>query len=69
MQTAISASAFTSLYNVTGQPSMSVPLHWSTDDLPIGVMFTTKFGGEATLFRLAAQLEKASPWFDRMPLV
>ena len=69
MQTAINVSAFTSLYSVTGQPSMSVPLHWSTDGLPIGVMFTTKFGDEATLFRLAAQLEKACPWFDRIPVV
>ncbi len=69
VQTAINASAFTSLYNVTGQPSMSVPLHWSADGLPIGVMFTARFGDEATLFRLAAQLEKASPWFDKMPVV
>ncbi len=69
MQTVVKASAFTQLYNVTGQPSMSVPLHWSADGLPIGVMFSAKFGEEATLLRLAAQLEQASPWFDRMPMV
>ncbi len=60
---------FTSLYNVTGQPSMSVPLHWSADGLPIGVMFSGRFGDEATLFRLAAQLEKAKPWVGRKPKI
>jgi amidase/6-aminohexanoate-cyclic-dimer hydrolase len=60
---------FTALYNVTGQPSMSVPLHWSSDGLPIGVMFSGRFGDEATLFRLAAQLEKARPWAGRRPQV
>ncbi len=60
-------SPFTALYNVTGQPSMSVPLHWSEEGLPIGVMFSARFGDEATLFRLAAQLEKARPWAGRKP--
>ncbi len=60
---------FTALYNVTGQPSMSVPLHWSPDGLPIGVMFSGRFGDEATLFRLAAQLEKANPWAGRRPKI
>jgi Asp-tRNA(Asn)/Glu-tRNA(Gln) amidotransferase A subunit family amidase len=67
MMLAAAASAFTSLYNMTGQPSMSVPLHWNADNLPVGVQFTGRFGDEATLFRLAAQLEKAAPWFDRLP--
>jgi amidase/6-aminohexanoate-cyclic-dimer hydrolase len=58
---------YTALYNVTGQPSMSVPLHWTPDDLPVGVMFSARFGDEATLFRLAAQLEKAMPWAARKP--
>lgn len=58
---------FTALYNFTGQPSMSVPLHWSPDGLPIGVMFSARFGDEATLFRLAAQIEKARPWASRRP--
>lgn len=65
----IGASVFTQLFNVTGQPSMSVPLHWSADGLPVGVMFTARFGDEGTLFRLASQLEQASPWFDRMPSI
>src|SRR5262249_4959905 len=55
-------SPFTSVYNVTGQPSASVPLHWTLDGLPVGVMFSARFGDEATLFRLSAQLEKARPW-------
>jgi len=60
-------SPFTQLYNMTGQPSMSVPLHWTSDGLPIGVMFSARFGDEATLFHLAGQLEKARPWANRRP--
>ena len=62
-------SPFTALFNITGQPSMSVPLHWSPEGLPIGVMFSARFGDEATLFRLAAQLEKAKPWAKRRPSI
>ena len=58
---------FTSLFNTSGNPAMSVPLAWSDEGLPIGVQFATKMAGEALLFRLAAQLEKAKPWFENRP--
>jgi amidase len=58
---------FTPLFNATGQPAMSVPLHWNAAGLPIGMQFAARLGDEATLFRLAAQLEQARPWFDRVP--
>jgi len=57
-----SYSGFTSLYNGTGQPSMSMPLHRSTQGLPVGVMFTAAWGQDSTLLRLARQLEQAEPW-------
>ncbi len=56
---------FTPLFNATGQPAMSVPLYWSDAGLPIGSQFAGRFGDEATLFRLAAQLEEARPWSER----
>ena len=62
-------SPYTALYNLTGQPSMSVPLHWTPDGLPVGVIFSARFGEDATLFRLAAQLEEAQPWARRRPLL
>ncbi len=60
---------FTPLQNVTGQPGMSVPLYWNEAGLPIGVHFAARFGDEATLFRLAAQLEEARPWANKRPPV
>jgi amidase len=60
-------SAYTPLFNVTGQPAMSVPLHWNREGLPIGMQFVGRFGDEATLFRLAGQLERAQPWFEHVP--
>lgn len=58
---------FTQLSNLTGTPSMSVPLHWTADGLPLGVQFVAPCGREDRLLQLAHQLEVAHPWFDRLP--
>jgi len=58
---------FTAIYNVSGQPAVSVPLHWSADGLPTGVMLAGRMGEEATLISLSAQIEAARPWKDRHP--
>ena len=60
---------FTPLFNVTGQPAISLPLAQSSEGLPIGIQFVARYGDEATLFRLAAQLEQALPWASRRPRV
>jgi amidase len=58
---------FTMLANGGGLPSMSVPLRWNADNVPIGTMVTGRYGDEASLYRLASQLEHARPWADRRP--
>lgn len=60
---------FTPTFNLTGQPAVSLPLHWSADGLPIGVQFVAAYGREDVLIRLASQLEQAHPWADRHPPV
>lgn len=59
---------FASVFNMTGQPSMSLPLGMSASGLPIGVMMSGRYGAEATLLRLAGQVEKAAPWWNKMSL-
>ena len=60
---------FAALFNFTGQPSLSLPLGMSAQGLPIGMMFTARYADEATLYRLAGQLEKELPWAQRRPQV
>jgi amidase len=66
-QPVFDAAPFTMVANVTGQPSMSLPLHWTADNLPMGMLFTALIGDEASLFRLAGQIEQARPWGGRVP--
>jgi amidase len=58
---------FTPVQNMTGEPAANVPLTWNADGLPIGVQLVGRYGDEATLFRLSAQLEQARPWAERIP--
>ena len=59
--------AYTSVFNASGNPAASIPLHWNGDGLPIGVQFAAPYGGEAALFRIASALERAAPWARRRP--
>jgi amidase len=60
---------YTAQFNVTGQPAISLPLHWTEDGLPVGVQLVAAFGREDVLVRVAAALEEAAPWADRRPAV
>ena len=66
---AIPAGSFTAIFNATGQPAISLPLHWTADDLPVGIQLVAPFGREDLLIDVAAQLEQAQPWFQRTPPV
>jgi len=61
------AGCFTAAFNATGQPAISLPLHWSPDGLPVGVQLVAPLGREDVLLRVAAQLEQTVPWADRVP--
>jgi amidase len=61
--------SFAQPFNLSGQPAISLPLHWSPQGLPIGVQLVGRVFEEATLIRLAAELEQAAPWKDRVPVL
>jgi Asp-tRNA(Asn)/Glu-tRNA(Gln) amidotransferase A subunit family amidase len=60
-------SPFTVLFNLSGQPAMTLPIGQASDGFPLAVQLVARFGDEATLIRLGSQLETARPWFGRMP--
>jgi amidase len=62
-------AVYTSPFNITGQPAISLPLHWSDGGLPIGVQLVAAYAREDVLFRVASQLEEARPWAGRRPRV
>jgi Asp-tRNA(Asn)/Glu-tRNA(Gln) amidotransferase A subunit family amidase len=69
LQRIAARTPFTPAFNATGQPAMSLPLHWSADGLPVGVHFVAPYAREDVLIRIAAQLEAAQPWANRRPPV
>jgi amidase len=69
IQRAVPSAVFTAGFNASGQPAISLPLHWTDDGLPIGVQLVAALGREDVLLRVASQLEEAAPWADRRPPV
>ena len=69
VKVAMTGPPFTAMFNMSGHPAMSVPLHWNAAGMPIGVQFAAPFGDEATLLALATQLEQAAPWKDKRPVL
>jgi amidase len=67
MQRAAQYVPFTPPFNSSGQPAISLPVHWTPDGLPVGVQLVAAYGREDVLIRVAAQLELAQPWADRRP--
>ena len=65
----VTPAGFTAYWNATGRPAISLPLHWNDDGLPIGIHLVARLGREDLLIRVAAQLEEARPWAERMPAV
>jgi amidase len=65
----VSFLTYTAQFNMTGQPAISLPLHWTADGLPVGVQLVAPYGREDLLVRIASQLEQAAPWADRRPPV
>jgi amidase len=63
----VSMIPYTAQFNMTGQPAISLPLHWTPDGLPVGVQLVARYGREDVLVRIASQLEQAAPWADKHP--
>jgi amidase len=65
----VSFIPYTAQFNMTGQPAVSLPMHWTPDGLPVGVQLVAAYGREDLLVRVASQLEQAAPWHERRPQV
>jgi amidase len=65
----VSFIPYTSQFNMTGQPAVSLPLHWTPDGLPVGVQLVAAYGREDLLVRVASQIEQAAPWAQRRPKI
>ena len=65
-ENSLEKAANTQVWNMTGQPAMSLPLHWTPEGLPVGVQIAGAFGAEEQMFSLAGQIEAAQPWLPRL---